>query len=45
MEPKVTRVRDVNEIVVMKEPIRGDGPMGFGILEMGSVKRVIRKSK
>ena len=45
MELKVTRVRDVNEIVVMKESIRGDEPMGFGILEMGTVKRVIRKSE
>ena len=45
MELKVTRVRDVNEIVMKKKSVRGDGPVGFGILEMGTVKRVIRKGE
>ena len=35
MELKVTRVRDVNEIVMKKESIRGDGPMRFRIFGKG----------
>ena len=45
MELKVIRVRDVNEILMTKESIRGDRLMRFGILEMETVKRVIRKGK
>ena len=42
-EPKVIRVRDIDEVIVTEEAVRSNGPTGLRFFLVGNVKRVIGK--
>ena len=43
LEPQVVRVRDVDEVIMTEEPIRGNGPLGLWFCLVGEEKRVVRE--
>ena len=40
-EPQVIRVRDVDEVIMTEESVRGNGPSGLQFCLVGKEKRVV----